>query len=208
MIRGLKFTTKGGPGSGNIGHAGRPGSVGGSAPSSQASLEQRVGAYMEEIGIPFEHSDGLNISGEPSSTHIEENGKWYSVFDPTKQSLALYDPRTQTIHLSPGACMSKQFENIIVHELGHHVHASINRKLMGSLSQAVGNQLIPALRNQGTEGLKKTGLRSYSLTKPRELIADAYSVWALGPTSQRTQLNEMFKEYTNYDLSEVFGEKM
>lgn len=30
-IRGLKFTTKGGPGSGHHGHAGRPGSIGGSA---------------------------------------------------------------------------------------------------------------------------------------------------------------------------------
>ena len=36
MIRGLKFTTKGGPGdpgSGHHGHAGRPGSIGGSVPS-------------------------------------------------------------------------------------------------------------------------------------------------------------------------------
>ena len=31
MIRGLRFTTKGGPDSGHHGHAGRPGSVGGSA---------------------------------------------------------------------------------------------------------------------------------------------------------------------------------
>jgi len=35
MIRGLRFTTKGGPGSGHHGHAGRPGSVGGSAPSGE-----------------------------------------------------------------------------------------------------------------------------------------------------------------------------
>jgi len=43
MIRGLKFTTKGGPGSGNIGHAGRPGSVGGSAPKGLGSLSTPVG---------------------------------------------------------------------------------------------------------------------------------------------------------------------
>ncbi len=33
-IRGLRFTTKGGPGSGNFGHSGRPGQVGGAGASS------------------------------------------------------------------------------------------------------------------------------------------------------------------------------
>jgi len=47
VIRGLRFTTKGGPGSGNVGHAGRPGSVGGSAPGGGTisfSSQEKVGA--------------------------------------------------------------------------------------------------------------------------------------------------------------------
>ncbi len=38
MIRGLKFTIKGGPGSGNFGHAGIPGKVGGSARSTSDGM--------------------------------------------------------------------------------------------------------------------------------------------------------------------------
>jgi len=38
MIRGLRFTTKGGPGSGHHGHSGVPGKVGGSAPGGGSSI--------------------------------------------------------------------------------------------------------------------------------------------------------------------------
>ncbi len=39
MIKGLRFTVKGGKGSGNFGHAGRPGSVGGSTSGGGRSTE-------------------------------------------------------------------------------------------------------------------------------------------------------------------------
>jgi len=47
MIRGLKFTTKGGSGSGHHGHAGRPGSIGGSAPGGVGSVS--IGEVSEHI---------------------------------------------------------------------------------------------------------------------------------------------------------------
>ena len=48
MIRGLKFTVKGSDKSGHHGHAGRPGSVGGSAPAGFGSLSAPVGGEGEE----------------------------------------------------------------------------------------------------------------------------------------------------------------
>ena len=44
-----KLRTAGGPGSGNFGHAGRPGEVGGSAPSGSGSVEQKKADIAEAI---------------------------------------------------------------------------------------------------------------------------------------------------------------
>lgn len=49
QVRGLKFTIKGGPGSGHRGHAGRPGQIGGSTPSSSLSVAG-IGFYVNPGG--------------------------------------------------------------------------------------------------------------------------------------------------------------
>ena len=59
MIRGLRFTYKGGPGdpgSGHHGHAGRPGEVGGSLPSklplvNNRGEEVRIEKVSKELGV-------------------------------------------------------------------------------------------------------------------------------------------------------------
>jgi len=67
MIRGLKFTTKGGSGSGHHGHAGRPGSVGGSVPSSGTTAISEIGR-QPITGTPIEtfllrgEEEGINSS--------------------------------------------------------------------------------------------------------------------------------------------------
>ena len=67
MIRGLKFTTKGGPGSGNIGHAGRPGSVGGSAPSKGGTLAVGENELYRWANL----AEAVDISWKPSKRDPE-----------------------------------------------------------------------------------------------------------------------------------------
>ena len=87
MIKGLKFTTKGGSGSGHHGHAGRPGSIGGSAPSG-GGIPGWEASMTKENADKWVATSGSKIMGavyhatRPESiASIRENG-----MDPEKTS--------------------------------------------------------------------------------------------------------------------------
>jgi len=74
MIRGLRFTIKGGPGSGHHGHSGVPGSVGGSAPGGRGGLTAPE-VIHEGINGNIAAQRWLSIS--TSETYIAEpKRKW------------------------------------------------------------------------------------------------------------------------------------
>jgi hypothetical protein len=69
--KGWALSEKGGPGSGNFGHAGRPGKQGGSAPRGAAGWGKEAGAYADGkpyVGVPTSAlADGVKaMNGEPS----------------------------------------------------------------------------------------------------------------------------------------------
>ncbi len=66
MIRGLKFTTKGGPGSGNIGHAGLAGQSGGSLSGSASIVFTPSGFTEEEAFEAAQYVVGNKRGEEPT----------------------------------------------------------------------------------------------------------------------------------------------
>lgn len=70
-LQGRKFTALGGPGSGNFGHAGRPGEVGGSAPAAEGSrifktrddLKHNKGWYGEKDYYTWKDKPGMMVTG-------------------------------------------------------------------------------------------------------------------------------------------------
>jgi len=142
MIRGLRFTTKGGPGSGNFGHAGRPGSVGGSAASSGgylsslSDLGMKPGEYLgasqtynigpEEIGYVNEL-----ISKIPEKFRNVAEGYTFNPMGGPNDDLskvwitAFVDPRKKSFNISralyyPDSASKNDY--VFFHELGHVVH--------------------------------------------------------------------------------------
>jgi phage portal protein BeeE len=136
---------KGGPGSGNWGHAGRPGKRGGSAPGSMRG-SGRVNPRYFEVGPGRKLVEGLDektrkvvvdmmVRDEIQPRHLE--GLKRITTEPTKiraqlspdnpwrshvgdyDAAGVYDPQEQSIHINPDFISSSRY--IFSHELGHHV---------------------------------------------------------------------------------------
>lgn len=79
MAAGLKYSQKGGPGSGNFSHAGRPGKVGGSAPASAKYVKQITDVLLAHEGDEYEPD--WDISGyDIESTWMGPNGRIYGPY--------------------------------------------------------------------------------------------------------------------------------
>ena len=210
-IRGLKFTVKGGEGSGWF--APPKGTHEGEAPSSQSDLERTVGAYLEDMGIPFEHTDGLSVSMSlPSRFYKEDKDGFWEWHDPIEgkrpgRTAATYNSKTQTIHISQGVFTGKNelsLGHVLSHEVGHHVHRNLLKNPL-AIENKFGDKAVPAIKQ--FTNLHDFGLRKYSISSGRELIADSYRVWLRGNDSQFSNLQNMITKTTGYDLIKLFGER-
>ncbi len=74
MIKGLRFTVKGGKGSGNFGHAGRPGSVGGSTSGGRHLLRgEAIGrAAVEALEQAALEAKGVALQDLKKIRNLEE----------------------------------------------------------------------------------------------------------------------------------------
>ena len=80
MIRGLRFTTKGSRDSGNFGHAGRPGSVGGSAPgggSSRSMSDSEIKSKLNDDRLLTSFSEGFKPDFAGMS--VEDRLRYYEL---------------------------------------------------------------------------------------------------------------------------------
>lgn len=204
MIRGLRFTTKGGPGSGNIGHAGRPGQVGGSAPGINFIVMESI----TRQGIPLKHIEGLNIKSITDDTTypwIDLIDRFYNV-ETRQRTSGLFVPETKTIYIDPKTIRGPKsaLDQLVTHEVGHYVAEfllSIGRPTLLSIQ----NNILPDLKK--SKSLAKTyGLRKYSLTNSYEFLADAYKVKIRGSKDQWNKLNTLILKTTGQDLDMLYKE--
>jgi len=230
VIRGLRFTTKGGPGSGNVGHAGRPGSVGGSAP--RGPLIQIDPKFSEGLGwsrglldealekIDKEHLKGIKEISASPPTPPGSSRTWgdYTVMtggNTEIQPAATYDKFSKTIHVNKNYMGT--IENTLVHEIGHHVSLYdgplrskiLSRKILikdtrdkGLVSEVWTKDKWRQIHDMTPKQLSSIGLRKYSGYSLMEFSADSYSVWKLGTAQQKTELAK-FLGYESMDA--VFG---
>ena len=181
MIRGLKFTVKGSDKSGHHGHAGRPGSVGGSAPSKLRQLllsapgfddlnEQKQQKYLRAAShIPSTHAEGIDAIKMDKDAIIMLHDQGAG-----RAGYAVYKDGRREIILDPNSIID--IDKDLAHEFGHHI---IRTKM--SSSQITRMQTVfqetNALKFYDLEQVYDTGLTRNSFRDQYELFADSYSIW-------------------------------
>ena len=119
-IKGLKFTHKsirlmGGPGSGYHGHAGRPGSIGGSAPSG--SSPSYVQVVMDKAAPYLQPEDISSVRLLPEDEFLKIEGT-------TNTDAAFFNSKTYEIVLNELNMAQHDTQGkklVIAHEVGHAV---------------------------------------------------------------------------------------
>ena len=200
MIRGLKFTQigirlMGGEGSGHHDHVGRPGSVGGSAPSSQfvsmitrsPRFQKMPDGYKKPIlqvasQIPDSHIEGIpEVAWEGKK--VDELREMQSPAEGISWVQAARYP-DGTLVLIPGVAT----EVSIAHEVGHHVwHRQISPNQTDLVNvredYIKGSNLWTG--KTGKNIVKKAGLRQYSFSRKEEFWADSYSIRCKAQTGNK-----------------------
>ena len=121
MIRGLRFTTKGSERSGHHGHAGRPGSVGGSAPGGghhTAAGSSALGRMASSSPISSTTPLGEDQIGVNGSYLIEREDGSKGIFKPTSEMEA-GDPDAEVLAYELSESLGWNFiphTEMIVHE--------------------------------------------------------------------------------------------
>ena len=179
MIRGLKFTIKGGEGSGWFAppkgtHVGE-GASSGRGRSLAAMIEEaeedvdlrRMKDWLRVAGgVPDNHLDGLK------SITVDDD-RIVGINEPGEITWAYHDSETHEIVIRHDAT-----GNTLVHEIGHHVW---NEKVGYWIERGIRREVAvgKAEWDSGQRGLMEmSGLREYSFSDEWEFFADSYLLWA------------------------------
>lgn len=226
----LLVYVKGGPGSGNWGHAGRPGLVGGSTSSRSTyrgmlnyivssgvldpDMENELPGSTQLLaraleGVPTRHMDGLEeITFKPPAEYDMDDAAYINANG--GRCIGVYVGRTKSIHVHPDALVSDSAKLVLTHELGHHKtrHSLGWKSSLSKLTKATKEML--AAGDMSQRDMADMGLRRYSLRDGGELLADSYFVWARGSDTQWANLNGyvMSSMGSNFDMTRLFGERL
>jgi len=193
MIKGLKFTQKGGEGSGHHGHAGGaggPDNPGGST-SSRLSSEMNIAiAFAGNISnqdklkllaatkrIPAEHSkriDRIYIGTEARDKMDEENHYTTSAM---WMGMGERGSSYNTSRLFFDTNRIVDIHDTIAHEVGHHVQEVLMGNQQKALWDSLWNEANERYFIRDIEDTYDMGLRKYSYTDKSEFFADTYSNW-------------------------------
>ena len=201
VIRGLKFTYKGGPGSGNIGHAGRAGIHGESDAMSGYGTMLRGVEGWDGLSDEKKREFAAAANGIPNG-HIEKLSNVYiaNEYLDANEASGMYFPRagqSGDIYLhsrNSTGCT-------IAHEVGHHIwHKSVGP--LEAIDVDRDRRVAKSLQaeSSGRVALASAGLRQYSLTHVKEFWADSYSLWG-----RANQGNRLAKELQG-NYREIFPE--
>lgn len=197
---------KGGPGSGNFGHSGRPGLVGGSGSGgvSIANVQDSKRVDVALSTIPIEHFNNVNqIRGVLPTDDWQENEEgmildWWDF-----KVAAYYSDKSKDIVLSNWLQRGDPdtLRIVLQHEVGH----AMLKDDMRSVGKAIViiDDTPPEVRSEPWE----IGLRSSSFEDAGEFLADCYTVWASGDNQTYRKLVSYCKMNGNLNLDKIFGRR-
>jgi len=188
MIRGLRFTTKGGERSGHHGHAGVPGQLGGSAPGNRlatmllndsdfqglswSSWRQRMLLDVTH-GIPDSHTEGMTLKFD--NERLDELSGKYGL-----PACGEYDSNNDVVRLHTE--QGTWSPHPLAHEVGHRVWHKF------PLDKRVIEEDYGTAGKLTVEKIEEIGLDWSSAINASEFWADGYSLWA------RVRANKPFGE--------------
>jgi len=208
----LEIDVKGGPGSGNFGHAGRPGQVGGSGPGKGGGGSRFVTESYFESGHGKQLLEGLSrnqqrdvvavlTDGKVRPEHLEGlkritteapvfSGKWADYRNGT--ALGAYNLDEKTIYVRPDSDGGFSW-NTLSHELGHHVTTRSGWRFSNKGTEAYRTMWDNAFgkwswAKPSAKELGEFGLRDYSMTNFDEFQAEVWMIHQRGFKAQRQRL--------------------
>jgi len=215
----LKVAIKGSSESGNYGHAGRPGIVGGSAAGGKVAIatyewlkdqpafswkpkdarEEMLKPGLLEMAdgasLPQSHYDKLN--GVLPIRNVDAQTTWLGEYNSNAKLINMH-PITAEYALSSDPDNAILAERVFTHEMGHHVGETVFpfiEKVAGNVHDYIYNKVLNrGLTNElSWSSLRNIGLRAYSMSNPFELIADTYSVWRYATRDVVGRLGNLWK---------------
>jgi hypothetical protein len=200
-----KIKALGGPGSGNFGHAGRPGEVGGSSPSGDfykapgGGKASAVGADVrtkaEAVARKLGFKGKVRFSKMPSTTLAGRELVHYG----------FYDPRNGTITINPGAGtlgLKEVMSHEVTHDAFHKVIFNASLAELGGRASKSDRDVYKYMQDHMTTLAKEDGVTSYS----REYWKAAKGAW--GGLPEMKAVNETLAEISRVGpkgVSEVWG---
>lgn len=139
----------GGPGSGNFGHAGRPGQIGGSAPAEEvgAPSEERVGIVQRRAG-----EIAMQMGVDPDIINVvDKDPREFQVGNQQFKEAGHYNPNTKEIEINARNTYHAQMSvtnGVVAHEISHAMfHAaeqaqSVEHEEISSLPKAEYDRLF------------------------------------------------------------------
>lgn len=117
-------TLKGGEGSGNFGHAGRPGEVGGSARNWSSVTIDKSKNYQDRVKS-FANANGFDTN----KIIFEKSNRSYGLGN----VIAEYIPKDGSIHVYPTMKNQNNIEALMAHEITHALTADNNPALIAGI---------------------------------------------------------------------------
>ncbi len=210
---------KGGEGSGNFGHAGRPGEVGGSAPSSAGVIQKVQDVYKGDLsGVTVQYGENSRgaggFVGEKESIFINQNQNFGSPEDDKQRiqsridryeqklkdpDLSDYEKQDYTNKLNeykqklqdyiPYTIPQNEGE-IITHELGHVIYTQIEMGMIDGVNDLLPPSLNPTPYNQ-------------TMMSNFVEMRDSYPVSEYGNTNFDEYFSESFVLYMRGDYNTI-----
>lgn len=186
---------KGGTGSGNFGHGGRPGKHGGSTQASVFLLLRKTKSLspenIEELKDVVSKNDNYTKHNINKIKEIKSNYPYGGDWPKDVQGMATKDG---TLYINFEGTTPVKY--IFAHELGHVV----GYKMPSQLRNEVENMHLNALNFDDNQldsiGFIKTGFETlekrYGLKTSDEFIAESFRIKINGTESERNALNEVW----------------
>lgn len=173
---------KGGTGSGNFGHSGRPGKIGGSQPISVVmdSLKQRLNIntnVIVKVVDSIEAGDGIEAEYKPN------DGTIYLTKSALTQGSGELGVHAKTV---AGVLGSKA---LIAHELAHVKDNGWDRSITSSKKLA---HLFLDQKTQVLDGNYSKMLSKLSLSNPTEFFAEGIAIYAINSKLLKARNPELY----------------
>ena len=189
----VRIIIKGGPGSGNIGHAGRAGIHGESDAMSGYGTMLRGGEGWAELSDDKKKEWAAAANGVPDS-HMKglAEVRINDLYLDTEGASGMYLPYGKENNVVVLHSQSST-GTTIGHEMGHHVwHKEVTHLSVMDINRDKG--FADNLRHEpsGLQSLRNLGLREYSISSLKEFWADSYAIW--GSARQGNKACKGFQE--------------